>query len=183
VNCSGLCCRASFRVLDTKANCKSAHTSRRTFNKMPSVCLAGISVFISRPTGNIHLTACACNAPAPVSSDRRGGASSTPPENMSMSGSDDPKSRREGVTLEQGSRAKKSPGTHRRRLRRLFSGRVRNRQEKTWESKQEDDVVSEKSLGNGSRCRFTPSRRRAPGCQTARWRLECRIAVANGPVG
>lgn len=48
---------------------------------MPPVHSAGISVFISRPTGNIHLTACACNAPAPVFSDHWGGASSTPPEN------------------------------------------------------------------------------------------------------
>jgi hypothetical protein len=35
-------------------------------------------------------------------------------------------------------------------------------------------------LGNGSRCRLTPSRRRTPGCQMARCRLECKIAVANG---
>jgi hypothetical protein len=97
VNCSGLCCRASFRALDAKDSCKRAHPSRGAFNRMLPVHSAGISVFISRPTANIHLVACACNAPAQVFSDHRGGASSTPSENMSMSGSDDPKSRREGA--------------------------------------------------------------------------------------
>jgi hypothetical protein len=38
-------------------------------------------------------------------------------------------------------------------------------------------------MGNGSRCRLTPSRRRIPGRQMARWRPGCRIAVANGSVG
>jgi hypothetical protein len=38
-------------------------------------------------------------------------------------------------------------------------------------------------MGNGSRCRLTPSRRRTPGCQMARWHLECQIAFANGPEG
>ena len=42
--------------------------------------------------------------------------------------------------------------------------------------------MSEKSMGNGSRCRLTPSRRRTPDCQMARWCLECKVAVANEPV-
>jgi hypothetical protein len=29
---------------------------------------------------------------------------------------------------------------------------------------------------------ITSRRKRTPGCQMARWRLECRIAVANEPV-
>jgi len=37
--------------------------------------------------------------------------------------------------------------------------------------------------GNVSRCRLTPSRRRTPGCQMVRWRLECKIVVANEPAG
>ena len=38
-------------------------------------------------------------------------------------------------------------------------------------------------MGNGSRCRLTPSRRRTPSCPMPRWRLECKIAVANEPAG
>src|SRR5439155_7358993 len=38
-------------------------------------------------------------------------------------------------------------------------------------------------MGNRSRCRLAPSRRRTPGCQTARWRLKCKTAVAYKPVG
>ena len=34
-------------------------------------------------------------------------------------------------------------------------------------------------MGNGPRCRLTPSRSRTPLCQTAGRRLECKIAVQN----
>jgi len=38
-------------------------------------------------------------------------------------------------------------------------------------------------MGNGSRCRLSPSRRRTPGRQMACCRLECKVLVPNGPVG
>ena len=42
-------------------------------------------------------------------------------------------------------------------------------------SKQGDGEVSEKSYGNGSRRRLSPSRRRTPGRQMGRWRPERKI--------
>jgi hypothetical protein len=42
---------------------------------------------------------------------------------------------------------------------------------------------SKNRMGNGSNGWLTPSRRRTRGCQTAWWRLECEVAVANERVG